>query len=312
MLDGAPLGVEDLTAPYTTGWNTTLGGNGSHVLTAIARDAAGRETTSAPVTVTVANSGSDPAQVGQWSAPTTLPIVPIHTSMLPNGKLLIFDSATNSGTNPRVWDPVARDVHRGSVQRHREPVLRRAHAPRGRPDPRRRGSRGRVRRSQERHDLRSRDEHVERRTSRWRTRAGIRPSPGFPTVGCSSCPARATAPTADSGCAAHRHRRRTGDLRSCDQQLVDGYGRRAPASLDPNLYVLPDGRIFAASTAEEAIASRVLDLTTKTWSVVDSSIRDGGSSVMYQPGKILKTGKAWNPDYPVANATSEAWVIDMN
>ena len=89
-------------------WNTTLGGNGSHVLTAIARDAAGRETTSAPVTVTVANSGSDPAQVGQWSSPTTLPIVPIHTSMLPNGKLLIFDSATNSGTNPRVWDPVAR------------------------------------------------------------------------------------------------------------------------------------------------------------------------------------------------------------
>ena len=33
---------------------------------------------------------------------------------------------------------------------------------------------------------------------------------------------------------------------------------------------------------------------------------------MYLPGKILKTGKAWNPDYPVANATSEAWVIDMN
>ena len=33
---------------------------------------------------------------------------------------------------------------------------------------------------------------------------------------------------------------------------------------------------------------------------------------MYLPGKILKTGKAWNPDYPVANATAEAWVIDMN
>ena len=105
-LDGAPLGVEDLSAPYSVNWDTTLGGNGSHVLTATVRDAAGNETTATPITVTVANSGSDPAQVGSWRSPTTLPIIPIHTSMLPNGKLLIFDSATDSGTNPRVWDPV--------------------------------------------------------------------------------------------------------------------------------------------------------------------------------------------------------------
>ena len=65
------------------------------------------------------------------------------------------------------------------------------------------------------------------------------------------------------------------------------------------MYVLPDGRIFAAATAEEAIASRVLDLNTRTWSVVDSAVSDGGSSVMYLPGKILKSGTAWNPDYPV-------------
>ena len=94
------------SAPYSVNWDTTLGGNGSHVLTATVRDAAGNETTATPITVTVANSGSDPAQVGSWRSPTTLPIIPIHTSMLPNGKLLIFDSATDSGTNPRVWDPV--------------------------------------------------------------------------------------------------------------------------------------------------------------------------------------------------------------
>ena len=82
--------------------------------------------------------------------------------------------------------------------------------------------------------------------------------------------------------------------------------------LYPHMYVLPDGRVFAASTAEEAIASRVLDLTTGTWSVVDSVVRDGGSSVMYLPGKIMKSGKAWNPDYPVASSTAESWVIDMN
>jgi hypothetical protein len=57
LLDGAALGAEDLTAPYTTSWNTTLASNGSHALTARARDAAGNQTTSAPaVTVTVSNT----------------------------------------------------------------------------------------------------------------------------------------------------------------------------------------------------------------------------------------------------------------
>jgi hypothetical protein len=48
-------GVEDTTAPYAVSWNTTSSSNGSHTLTAIARDAAGNRATSAPVTVTVAN-----------------------------------------------------------------------------------------------------------------------------------------------------------------------------------------------------------------------------------------------------------------
>src|SRR5205814_2495654 len=48
-------GVEDTTAPYAVSWNTNASSKGSHTLTAIARDAAGNRTTSAPVTVTVAN-----------------------------------------------------------------------------------------------------------------------------------------------------------------------------------------------------------------------------------------------------------------
>src|SRR5437762_3575550 len=56
MLDGANLGAEDTGAPYSVSWDTTTTGNGSHTLTAIARDAAGNATTSNAVTVTVANS----------------------------------------------------------------------------------------------------------------------------------------------------------------------------------------------------------------------------------------------------------------
>ena len=40
-LDGATLGSEDTTAPYSIAWNTALAANGTHTLTAVARDAAG-------------------------------------------------------------------------------------------------------------------------------------------------------------------------------------------------------------------------------------------------------------------------------
>jgi len=58
-VDGA-LGPEDTSAPYAVAWDTTTATNGSHTLTAIARDAAGNRTTSAPVTVTVSNSSTTP------------------------------------------------------------------------------------------------------------------------------------------------------------------------------------------------------------------------------------------------------------
>jgi hypothetical protein len=58
QLDGANAGPELTTAPYSIPWDTTTAGDGQHTLTAIAADAAGNQTASAPVTVTVANGGS--------------------------------------------------------------------------------------------------------------------------------------------------------------------------------------------------------------------------------------------------------------
>jgi Big-like domain-containing protein len=63
QLDGANVGAEDTATPYTTSWNSTSASNGSHTLTAIARDAAGNRTTSASRTVTVSNAAPPP---GTW------------------------------------------------------------------------------------------------------------------------------------------------------------------------------------------------------------------------------------------------------
>ena len=47
QLDGGNLGAEDTSAPFGVVWNTRRTPNGSHTLTAVARDAAGNTTTSA-------------------------------------------------------------------------------------------------------------------------------------------------------------------------------------------------------------------------------------------------------------------------
>jgi len=63
-LDGANLGAEDTASPYAVSWNTTTASNGSHTLTAVARDSAGNSTTSSPVTVTVSNAPAPPPAQG--------------------------------------------------------------------------------------------------------------------------------------------------------------------------------------------------------------------------------------------------------
>src|SRR5262245_52133910 len=60
-VDGATIGSEDTTSPYSVVWNTTGLGDGSHTLTAVARDAAGNLGISSAVTVTVVNAAAGPS-----------------------------------------------------------------------------------------------------------------------------------------------------------------------------------------------------------------------------------------------------------
>jgi hypothetical protein len=48
---------------------------------------------------------ADPSVVGQWSGVLSWPIIAIHTHVLPNGKVLLWDR--DGGNNARIWDPAA-------------------------------------------------------------------------------------------------------------------------------------------------------------------------------------------------------------
>jgi hypothetical protein len=85
-VDGSNLGPEDTTSPYSISWNTTTTANGSHTLTAIARDAAGNQQTSTPVTVNVSNAVTPP--------PTGTPIVSVAAT---------DNSAVEGFTDPAVF-----------------------------------------------------------------------------------------------------------------------------------------------------------------------------------------------------------------
>jgi glucose/arabinose dehydrogenase/PKD repeat protein len=61
LADGSAIGAADTTSPYSVSWNTSAVSNGTHTLTAVATDAAGNQTTSAPRTVTVSNTWTVPS-----------------------------------------------------------------------------------------------------------------------------------------------------------------------------------------------------------------------------------------------------------
>jgi YVTN family beta-propeller protein len=75
LRDGTALADEDTVAPYSLLWDTTTVTNRQYELTARARDAAGNTTTSAPVTVTVANTGTSPiTPIAVGDGPTSVAI----------------------------------------------------------------------------------------------------------------------------------------------------------------------------------------------------------------------------------------------
>jgi hypothetical protein len=61
-LDGSNLGSALTASPYQVAWDTTTTSNASHLVAAVARDAAGNVGNATPVSVTVSNSGNSALQ----------------------------------------------------------------------------------------------------------------------------------------------------------------------------------------------------------------------------------------------------------
>ncbi len=95
LLDGTLLGNEVTSAPYTMVWDTRLASPGLHSLAARARNLSGLMTVSAPVAITVDNSGN-PAVVGSWSTPVNIPAVAVNLVLLNQKQNVVLSGWINS------------------------------------------------------------------------------------------------------------------------------------------------------------------------------------------------------------------------
>ena len=300
ILDGTNLGAEDTVSPYSFSWNTTTTADGSHVLTALTRDAAGNQATSVPVSVTVGNAPSA-SIVGQWSAPFELGMVAVNAVLLRTGKILMFEGQYVTSGSPILWDPTSGGITPLADPHYNIFCAGQAQLADGRIlvaggyDPSSLGAPNAT--------------IFDPGTSTWSAAPNMTYRRWYPT-----------ATTLPDGRIIL-----TSGAQSCDTCLADVpeiynpttnkwtalNSARLGVPYYPFVYVLPNGKVMDAGANQQSVASRTLDLQTGTWSAPDQTVADGHSSAMYLPGRILKTGTAADSGTN-GTAASTAYVIDMN
>jgi hypothetical protein len=240
-----------------------------------------------------------PSQVGQWSGPFTWPIVAVHAALLRTGKVLASD-AQSAGKNARVWDPATNSFATVNVD---DNIFCNGAA--ALPDGRILVAGGHF------------QAHVGLNVSNlfdpvsqtWANGPDMVYDRWYPTV-TALADGRMLVTGGEIDCD------------GCEAVIPEVYSPAtnswtslSSASLSvpyyPHMFVLPDGRVLNTSTSEAPIPTRVLNIQTQTWTMVDASTPDGGSAVMYRPGKFLKTGTSTDPDQAIRPSAATAYTLDM-
>jgi len=312
-IDGVDVGAEDTASPYSISWNTASATNGTHQITAIARDAAGNTATSAVVTVTVDNTS--PAQVGQWSAVMDWPIVAMNSVLLKDGRMLIWDGgpACIGSTSPHVWDPVANTFTPVPIpyfNDNDDDIFCSGQALL---------ADGRVL-VVGGHDCNGPQLGIKMvnifdpATLTWTRGPDMAFRRWYPTA--TTLADGRVLVTAGSV-------NNTIDYVPTPEiydPVTNSWTTLTAANLTvpnyPFVFQTPDGKVLVAGSDEAKMATYTLDVASQTWTTVDPTILDAGSAVQYRPGKVMKAGSSYlsPPSDNGGNIPSSAntYVLDAN
>jgi hypothetical protein len=300
QVDGVTVGPGTSTNPYSFTLNTAKFANGTHSLKASALDYADNTGNSNPVSVTFSNSNpGNPVQFGMWSGTVSLPLVSVHSALLPNGKILMSDGQS-LGATAVVWDPTVNTTDSVPV-----PVNIFCNGMEQMADGRILVVGGHA------------GGHIglpaanifDPSNESWTVLPDMAYQRWYPTATMLS-DGRIIVTSGETNCD------------GCDVKVQEIYNpstnswtqlNRAPFFFPyyPHVFLLPDGRIMVPADAEAPIVSQVLDLNALTWTSVGATALDGGSSAMYLPGKFLKFGTSVDPDATVRPSVATAYVLDM-
>jgi hypothetical protein len=296
LLDGASLGAEVTSAPYLISWDTTTAANGSHALSARARDSVGLTATADPVTVTVNNTGN-PAVVGSWSTAVSLPAVAVNLILLQNNKVLFYQD----GSTPTVWDyvlntftnvPAPADLFcsgHALLADGRVLVV------------------GGYGESNNTIGI-ANAEIFDPTANTWTPVPNMAYRRWYPAA--TTLPDGRILVTAGWQTTSHTNAGISEIYDPAGNSWTQLTNANNPFETYPFMDVLPDGRVIHVGGSEYPTDTDVLNLTTTSWSVVDPNIVDGGSAIMYTPWKFMKAGSATDSQ-GVGPSSNTTFVLDM-
>jgi chitodextrinase len=291
--NGAAIG----TSPNTTFNDTTVSAGTTYAYTVTAFDTQGNVSgPSNTVTVTTPSAGLD--QSGQWGSLMNWPVVAVHGAVLPNGKIVTWGDG--SGT-PTIWDP-ATNAFTNVPDAFANPVCGGLNAlPDGR---------------------------IVTIGGGGLSSPGITAVTGFNAANSSWAQLASTSFQtwyASTAVLPNGNLIRIGGVNGCNNcnpEVPEVYSpatnqwstlSRNPTLLPmyPFTYVRPNGTVAVTGASEVTSSLRIYDPTTQTWTTSDPNVVDGGSSAMYDTGKVVKAGSATDSGQPANPSAATAYTTDL-
>jgi PKD repeat protein len=238
-----------------------------------------------------------PADVGQWSAVFSMPLVAVHAAIMPAGRLLFFDAWEIPGTpSARLWDP-ATNVYTAVPNGFAE-LFCAGHVLT--PDGRLLTAGGHNGAGVGTTDA----TYFNPATLQWTALPDLNYARWYPSVtpladgrtltlgGAISRPNIAEVPEA---------------LTASGTAWTTYPGAQKDVGEYPQLYQVPDGRVFV-SGGDASYQSWLLATDTGNWTPLGQGPAAAGTGVMYRPGKVMMTGGGTLGVDPVTRNTG---VIDL-